>query len=125
MWHFAPVPKESQPFEQAERLSRDSLVALPGDDTFDSFGAIYARDPQVLQLGKFEKHGHTGFAWAARRDIVARVVPTISTPSVSARRLTAANVTSHLARRARADPSRDAGRDPRRSRTVPHAFARR
>ncbi|MGZ3422854.1 MAG: hypothetical protein ACXVEF_17390 [Polyangiales bacterium] len=61
-----------QPFEKAVRLSQGAVSAREGDDTFDSFGAVFSRTPEVLKLGKFEKHGHTGFAWAARRDILAR-----------------------------------------------------
>lgn len=61
-----------QPFAQAVRLSRGQTTPLHGDDTFDSFGAIFRERPEELAHGKFERHGHTGFAWAARRDLVAQ-----------------------------------------------------
>ncbi len=61
-----------QPFEGAVRLSRGALEARPGDDTFESFGWVVRHRPEELSFGKFERHGHTGFAWAARRDLVAR-----------------------------------------------------
>lgn len=61
-----------QPFEQAVRLSRGALEPRQGDDVFESFGAVFVNRPEELTHGKFERHGHTGFAWAARRDLVAR-----------------------------------------------------
>lgn len=61
-----------QPFAEAVRLSRGELTAQPGDDTFRGFGAVFSEQPELLKAGKFELHGHTGFAWAARRDILAR-----------------------------------------------------
>jgi len=61
-----------QPFDTAVRLSRGNLSAREGDDTFESFAKIVRERPDVLAQGKFELHGHTGFAWAARRDLIAR-----------------------------------------------------
>jgi len=61
-----------QPFAEAVRLSRGAERPRSGDDTFESFGAVYTHRPEALRLGKFEQHGHTGFAWAARRDVLAR-----------------------------------------------------
>ena len=61
-----------QPFADAVRLSRGALEPREGDDVFESFGAMFVNRPEELAHGKFERHGHTGFAWAARRDIVAR-----------------------------------------------------
>jgi len=58
-----------QPFAEVVRLSREP--SAPGD-VFESFGAVFANRPEALGLGKFERHGHTGFAWAARRDVIAR-----------------------------------------------------
>ena len=43
-----------------------------GDDVFESFASVFVNRPEELTHGKFERHGHTGFAWAARRDLVAR-----------------------------------------------------
>ena len=61
-----------QPFKTAVRLSRGALEPNPGDDVFESFGSMFVHRPEELAHGKYELHGHTGFAWAARRDLVAR-----------------------------------------------------
>ena len=61
-----------QPFAEAVRLSRGALEPREGDDVFESFAAVFVNRPEELAHGKFERHGHTGFAWAARRDLVAR-----------------------------------------------------
>jgi hypothetical protein len=61
-----------QPFAQAIRLPRGA-TAFDGDgDVYDGFAATYARRPQLLLRGDFAAHGHTGFAWAARRDLLDR-----------------------------------------------------
>ncbi len=61
-----------QPFDQAVRLRRGEL-RFPGDgDTWEGFAAVSLRRPQELLRGNFERHGHTGFAWAARREILDR-----------------------------------------------------
>ncbi|HVM33649.1 MAG TPA: hypothetical protein VMU88_10975 [bacterium] len=56
-----------QPFETVTMLSPESE---PFD--YSGLGAVYARDPDALRSGNFEAHGHTGFAWTARRDIFER-----------------------------------------------------
>jgi hypothetical protein len=61
-----------QPFATAVRLSRGALEPREGDDTFESFGSMFVNHPEELAHGKYDLHGHTGFAWAARRDLVAR-----------------------------------------------------
>ena len=61
-----------QPFAEVVRLSRGALAPCQGDEVYESFGAVYVNRPEELALGKFERHGHTGFAWAARRDLLAR-----------------------------------------------------
>ena len=61
-----------QPFETVVRLSRGTETPLATDDAFESFGAVYTNRRFELMYGKFERHGHTGFAWAIRRDIVAK-----------------------------------------------------
>jgi hypothetical protein len=61
-----------QPFASAVRLSRDALDPREGDDVFESFASVFVNRPEALAHGKFELHGHTGFAWAARRDLIAR-----------------------------------------------------
>lgn len=61
-----------QPFAECVRMSRGTLVPREGDDTFESFAKVFVERPDVLAAGKFELHGHTGFAWAARRNLMAR-----------------------------------------------------
>jgi len=61
-----------QPFSSAVRLSRGALEPREGDDLFESFGYVFVHRPEELLHGKYDPHGHTGFAWAARRDLVAR-----------------------------------------------------
>jgi hypothetical protein len=62
----------AQPFQHSIRLPR-------GDDCYKGRGVIYegfcaaclAR-PGVFLTGQFERHGHTGFGWAARRELLER-----------------------------------------------------
>jgi hypothetical protein len=61
-----------QPFSHAVRLSRGTTTPQNADDHYESFASMVARAPEVLSHGKYDLHGHTGFAWAARRDVVAR-----------------------------------------------------
>jgi hypothetical protein len=61
-----------QPFATAVRLSRGALSPCEGDDVFESFASMFVHKPEELLHGKYDLHGHTGFAWAARRDLVAR-----------------------------------------------------
>jgi hypothetical protein len=61
-----------QPFATAVRLSRGALEPRDTDDRFESFASMFVNTPSCLAHGKYELHGHTGFAWAARRDVVAR-----------------------------------------------------
>ncbi len=61
-----------QPFATAVRLSRGTLEPREGDDVFESFASMFVHRPEELAHGKYDLHGHTGFAWAARRDLIAR-----------------------------------------------------
>jgi hypothetical protein len=60
-----------QPFASAVRLSRGALEPREGDDAYESFASVFVSRPEELLHGKYDLHGHTGFAWAARRDLVA------------------------------------------------------
>lgn len=60
-----------QPFSEALRLPRGARRATGNAERFASFGAVYAQEPQLLLRGDFAAHGHTGFAWAARREVLA------------------------------------------------------
>jgi hypothetical protein len=62
-----------QPFSTAVRLPRGATEASGSDDeVFESFCSVLVHRPEELRHGKYEPHGHTGFAWAARRDLLAR-----------------------------------------------------
>ena len=61
-----------QPFAHAILLSRNSLAAHGTDYALDSFASKVAHAPATLQTGSFQAHGHTGFAWAGRREWLAR-----------------------------------------------------
>ena len=60
-----------QPFTRVVRLPRGHPRHLGVGDRWRSVGHVYARRPNLLLGGDFEAHGHSGFAWAARRDWVA------------------------------------------------------
>lgn len=60
-----------QPFGEALRLPRGARRATKNAERFASFGAVFAKKPQLLLKGDFAAHGHTGFAWAARREVLA------------------------------------------------------
>jgi hypothetical protein len=62
-----------QVFETCNRLPQAPLAEgrLKGD-ACPSFASTVVRDPALLKLGHFEKHGHTGYGWAARREVLDR-----------------------------------------------------
>jgi hypothetical protein len=57
-----------QLFSEVARLPREA--SLEKADRWESFGSVLKREPNQLLLGDFARHGHTGFAWAARRDLL-------------------------------------------------------
>lgn len=66
-----------QVFSTVVRLPRGatSLPALPDGESpelIESFASVYGRDPAVHLGGHYHEHGHTGFGWAARRDLLLR-----------------------------------------------------
>jgi hypothetical protein len=60
-----------QMFDRAVRLCRGVLADEGHGDSYSGFAAVYSRQPHCLLTGDFAAHGHTGFAWAARRDVLA------------------------------------------------------
>jgi hypothetical protein len=61
-----------QPFSECVRLGQGEKPQLVSDSNFDScesFACAFSRDPNLSRTAPFATHGHTGFAWAARRDI--------------------------------------------------------
>lgn len=59
-----------QVFETCHRLPKDYHLAGSEGDVCESFALITPRDTDVLHTGRFDDHGHTGYGWAARRDIL-------------------------------------------------------
>ncbi|MDP1569406.1 MAG: hypothetical protein Q8L86_05325 [Vicinamibacterales bacterium] len=60
-----------QPFETACWLGPGETAAAAGAPTLPGFAATMARTAdRRAALTRFERHGHTGFAWAARRDFL-------------------------------------------------------
>ena len=57
-----------QPYSDAVRLNRDNRDngSAPSGE---SFAARFVRNPQLAKLGNYLQHGHTGYAWAARREL--------------------------------------------------------
>jgi hypothetical protein len=61
-----------QPFKWVVRLPRGFTLDCGLGARWRSFGAVWAARPERLRQGRFDAHGHTGFAWAARRDLLER-----------------------------------------------------
>ena len=63
-----------QPFDRCIRLPRGHLSyrgeTQEGSEPAESFAACFARDPSLAHHEIYRNHGHTGFAWAARRDFL-------------------------------------------------------
>jgi hypothetical protein len=59
-----------QPFDNIVRLPKGHSNYLGEGHVWSGFGAVYRNQPQLLTEGDFDAHGHTGFAWAARRDLL-------------------------------------------------------
>lgn len=57
-----------QPFSHAVRLHRDNRD--DGSGVLDeSFASMFVRDPTPARIRQYKYHGHTGYAWAARREL--------------------------------------------------------
>ena len=62
-----------QPFEHCYRLPRGSFSYDGCGQAWNSFAAVYQRTPGLFTTGRYADHGHVGFAWAARRSLLANV----------------------------------------------------
>src|SRR6478672_11722272 len=57
-----------QPFSHAVRLHRDNQD--DGTGVLDeSFASVFVRSPRPARTMGYHHHGHTGYAWAARREL--------------------------------------------------------
>lgn len=61
-----------QPFAWAIRLAQGEESAPPACTGHESFASVWQRDRSLVRAGGLDVHGHTGFAWAARRDLLAQ-----------------------------------------------------
>lgn len=59
-----------QLFDTAIRLPPDSLQYTGQGDRYLSFASISSTMPNILLKGVYHAHGHTGFGWAARREVL-------------------------------------------------------
>lgn len=59
-----------QPFDRVVRLPRGHSTFQGEGDSWHSFASVLNQHPSLLLSGDFARHGHTGFAWAARRDVL-------------------------------------------------------
>lgn len=59
-----------QLFEGAIRLQRIHEFQVKKDQVIETFAAVIGRNPSAILCGDFGIHGHTGFGWAARREVL-------------------------------------------------------
>ena len=62
-----------QPFSTAVRLPRGVRKADGRGEYYDSYAQIFSENPRLARTADFVYHGHTGFAWAARRELFEKV----------------------------------------------------
>jgi hypothetical protein len=60
-----------QLFESVIRLPRDQTSYSGEGQIWEGFASVYEQHPDAVLHGDFAVHGHTGFAWAARSDILS------------------------------------------------------
>lgn len=61
----------AQVFETAIRLDRDGVSEV--EARAESFAAVMAKNPDSLEAGRYDVHGHTGYGWAMRRELFDEV----------------------------------------------------
>lgn len=59
-----------QPFTEVVRLARRSSTVDGTETTLRGFADVLIEAPDAVAAGSFGAHGHTGFAWAMRRELV-------------------------------------------------------
>lgn len=62
----------AQLFQTCWRLSQDHSQSIEGSSRCSSFAQVVGQTPEILRTGRFMDHGHTGYAWAARRELLKR-----------------------------------------------------
>jgi hypothetical protein len=64
---FFPVV---QLFHKVVRLPRGHFEYRGAGQQYNGFAIAYSLDPHSVTSGDFHRHGHTGFGWAARREVL-------------------------------------------------------
>jgi hypothetical protein len=59
-----------QPFHYAFRLRPGERAYCGKGERYRSYAAVHTVFPSIARAGDFFAHGHTGFAWAAQRDLL-------------------------------------------------------
>lgn len=59
-----------QPFSKVYRLPKGILEPKEAGDVWESFCFKYRKNPCIFLNGDFDLHGHSGFAWVARKEVV-------------------------------------------------------
>jgi hypothetical protein len=59
-----------QPYTNVVRLPRGTRKFDGRGEKYVSFGHVFAQNPGLARTGEFYQHGHSGFAWAARRELI-------------------------------------------------------
>jgi hypothetical protein len=64
--------KVIQPFQWVVRLPRYEQYYSKYGEKHESFCSVWEKDHSRADKGVFDQHGHTGFAWGIRRELLAR-----------------------------------------------------
>lgn len=64
--------KVAQVFETCRRLGPNE-TDQDADPLAHSFASVMAAKPESIESGRYDKHGHTGYGWAMRREIFDEV----------------------------------------------------
>lgn len=61
-----------QLFEEVIRLPNDLPINSLMIESWKSFARVYVEHPNLFLFSNFTQHGHTGFAWAMRKNILLK-----------------------------------------------------
>jgi hypothetical protein len=64
--------KVIQPFKEAIRLPKNVLYYSGEGERYYSFAYVVKKNPCIIEEGRFDLHGHTGFAWASHKSILQK-----------------------------------------------------
>ncbi len=59
-----------QPYSKVYRLPKGIQKPQREGSIWNSFGYVYRENPDLCLTGNFDLHGHTGFAWVAKREVL-------------------------------------------------------